>query len=33
MVTMSLKRQNDTQGDSELFAAWDVDENKNSLPL
>ena len=25
-VTMSLKRQNDIQGDSELFAAWDVDE-------
>ncbi|PHQ34898.1 DUF1592 domain-containing protein [Rhodopirellula bahusiensis] len=24
-VTMSLKRQNDIQGDSELFAAWDVD--------
>jgi len=23
---MSLKRQNDIQGDSELFAAWDVDE-------
>lgn len=26
-VTMSLRRQNDVQGDSELFAAWDVDEN------
>ncbi|MEC8557637.1 MAG: DUF1592 domain-containing protein [Planctomycetota bacterium] len=26
-VTMSLKKQNDVQGDSELFAAWDVDEN------
>ncbi len=25
-VTMSLKRQNDILGDSELFAAWDVDE-------
>ena len=25
-VTMSLKRQNDVQGDSELFAAWDVDK-------
>ncbi|HAY80605.1 MAG TPA: hypothetical protein DCY79_12430 [Planctomycetaceae bacterium] len=25
-VTMSLRRQNDVQGDSELFAAWDVDE-------
>ena len=25
-VTMSLKRQNDVQGNSELFAAWDVDE-------
>lgn len=26
-VTMSLKRQHDIKGDSELFAAWDVDEN------
>ena len=30
-VTMSLKRQNDTQGDSELFAAWDVDEKMRTV--
>ena len=24
-ITVSLKRQNDAQGDSELFAAWDLD--------
>ena len=30
-VTMSLKRQNDIQGDSELFAAWDVDENLRTV--
>jgi hypothetical protein len=30
-VTMSLKRQNDIQGDSELFAAWDVDEKLRTV--
>lgn len=30
-VTMSLKRQNDIQGDSELFAAWDVDETLRTV--
>ena len=27
-ITVSLKRQNDIQGDSELFAAWDLSDNK-----
>ncbi|MEC9092497.1 MAG: DUF1592 domain-containing protein [Planctomycetota bacterium] len=27
-ITVSLKRQNDKQGDSELFAAWDLDDRK-----
>ena len=30
-VTMSLRRQNDVQGDSELFAAWDVDEKLRTV--
>ncbi|MCR9200107.1 MAG: DUF1592 domain-containing protein [Planctomycetaceae bacterium] len=30
-VTMSLRRQNDVQGDSELFAAWDVDEQLRTV--
>ena len=30
-VTMSLKRQNDIQGESELFAAWDVDEELRTV--
>ena len=30
-VTMSLRRQNDIQGDSELFAAWDVDEKLRTV--
>lgn len=30
-VTMSLKRQNDIQGDSELFAAWDVGEDLRTV--
>lgn len=30
-VTMSLKRQNDIQGDSELFSAWDVDEKLRTV--
>ena len=30
-VTMSLKRQNDIQGSSELFAAWDVDEKLRTV--
>ena len=30
-VTMSLRRQNDVQGDSELFAAWDVDEELRTV--
>lgn len=30
-VTMSLKRQNDVQGESELFAAWDVDEKLRTV--
>ncbi|MEC7566808.1 MAG: DUF1592 domain-containing protein [Planctomycetota bacterium] len=30
-VTMSLKRQNDIQGDSELFAAWDVGEKLRTV--
>ena len=30
-VTMSLRRQNDVQGDSELFAAWDVDEKLSTV--
>ena len=28
---MSLRRQNDVQGDSELFAAWDVDEKLRTV--
>ena len=30
-VTMSLRRQNDTLGESELFAAWDVDQEIRSV--
>ena len=30
-VTMSLKRQNDIQGNSELFAAWDVTEKMRTV--
>ena len=30
-VTMSLRRQNDIQGHSELFAAWDVDEKLRTV--
>ncbi len=30
-VTMSLKRQNDIQGESELFAAWDVNEKMRTV--
>jgi len=30
-ITMSLRRQNDVQGDSELFAAWDVDEKLRTV--
>ena len=30
-VTLSLKRQNDIQGDSELFAAWDVGEELRTV--
>ena len=32
-VTMSLRRQNDVQGDSELFAAWDVDEKFRTVSV
>ena len=30
-VTMSLRRQNDVQGDSELFAAWDVSKKLRTV--
>ena len=30
-VTMSLRRQNDVQGDSELFAVWDVHEKLRTV--